>query len=262
MLALMLAASITAAAHDDASAPAAIAAAPAQIEVAYTGSVLILPVAEIQLNAVFPDGSYSAAARFQSAGLLRWFDDTDITAQVSGYREGLELAPWRYSHVNAASDKGRVVGIDFDEGVARPDIQPPFGSMGEPPASESERAGAVDPISALLSLSLASPALTSGACEGRLPVFDGKARYDLRLENGGSDGVRTRAWRGEAIVCRAFIEPINGYDPGDRPEGDELETPVTMWLAPIDGVYVPVRYRAPAPVGEINIKANRVSVVR
>jgi len=263
MLALLFTASaLAAAAIDDLAPPAAGALAPAQIEVAYTGSVFILPVAEIHLNAVFPDDSYSAAARFQSAGLLRWFDDTDITAEVSGYRDGAVLDPWRYSHVNAASNKGRVVGINFADGVAQPDINPPFGSMGEPPASDEERAGAVDPISALLSLSLSSPALTTGACAGRLPVFDGKARYDLRLENGGRDGVRTRGYRGQAVVCRAFLEPINGYDPGDRPEADELENPVTMWLAPIDGVFVPVRYRAPAPIGEINIKAHHVSVVR
>ncbi len=246
----------------DPAAPVNAAEPPARIEVSYSGSITILPVADIHLNAVFPDGTYSAAARFQSAGLLRWFDDTDITAEVSGYRRGAALAPWRYEHINASSDKGRVVGINFDGGRAMPDVNPPFGSMGEPPASDAEREGAIDPISALLSLSLVSPAVTTGACEGRLPVFDGKARYDLRLENGGRDRVRTNAWRGEALVCRAWLEPINGYDPGDRPTAEELERPVTMWLAPIEGSYVPVRYQAPAPVGSFNVRAEHVIVER
>lgn len=246
----------------DPAAPAAAAEPPSRIEVSYSGSLAILPVADIHVNATFPAGTYAAAARFQSAGLLRWFDDTDITAEVSGYRSGAALNPWRYQHVNATSSKGRIVGINFNDGRAVPDVTPPFGSMGEPPASDAEREGAIDPISAMLSLTLVSPAVTSGACAGRLPVFDGKARYDLRLENAGRDRVRTSAWRGEAVVCRAWLEPINGYDPGDRPTPDELARPVTMWLAPIEGTYVPVRYRAPAPVGSFNIRADRLVVER
>lgn len=235
---------------------------PSQITVSYSGALYFLPVADIGLNVVYPDDTYSASATFQSAGLLRWFDDTNIEAGVSGYRTGRELQPWRYEHLNHASGTGRTVGIDFINGIAEPDINPPFGSMGEPPASETERTGAMDPISVIMGMMLGMPfdGTSDSVCEGRLPVFDGKARYDLRFENDGIESVRSRAWRGDAVVCRAYIEPINGYDPGDRPSEEETRRPVTMWLAPIEGVHVPVRFRAKTDIGNINIHAQSLSV--
>jgi len=244
-----------------AGADAAAPGAPDQFYVEYSGSVYFLQVADISISARLDNGTYSSAATFQSAGLLRWFDDTDIQASSIGYRTGDALAPWRYEHVNRASDKGRVVGIDFPEGTATPDINPPFGSMGEPPASEAERAGALDPISVILKLMLGP--IEGGddpVCAGRLPVFDGKARYDLRFENAGMDEVRTRAYRGEAVRCQAYVEPISGYDPGDRPTEEETARPVNIWLVEMDGVHVPVRFRASTQIGNISIEARRIGM--
>lgn len=242
------------------SARAETVRVPERLTLNYTGSVWVVPVAEIGIGAVYREDSYSASAMFQSAGLLRWFDDTNIEAGVTGYRDEAALRPWRYSHLNHASDKGRVVGIDFPGGVASPDIEPPFGSMGEPPASEAQRAGAIDPISAMLGLALGMPMDSEGVCTGRLPVFDGKARYDLRLERAGTERVRTRAWRGEALVCEAYLEPIAGYDPGDRPDESETGEPVRIYLAEIEGAYVPVRFKADTQIGAINIQATRIEV--
>lgn len=233
---------------------------PERILLNYTGSVWVIPVAEIAVSAVYPTGTYSASATFQSAGLARWFDDTDIEAGVTGYRAGSALQPWRYHHLNHASGKGRTVGIDFPDAVATPDIDPPFGSMGEPPASEDDRTGAIDPISALLGVTLGMPVGREGICAGRLPVFDGKARYDLRFEQAGTETVRTRAWRGEAMVCEAYLEPISGYDPGDRPDEEETQSPVIIYLAEIDGHYLPVQFRADTPIGKVNIQATRIEL--
>ena len=226
----------------------------------YSGSLYFLQVADITLSARLDNGTYSSAATFQSAGLLRWFDDTDIQASSIGYRTETGLKPYRYEHINRASEKGRLVGIDFPDGKATPDIDPPFGSMGEPPASADERAGAMDPISVILSLML-GPIGADGdekVCSGRLPVFDGKARYDLRFENLGLDDVRTRAYRGEAVRCHAHLEPISGYDPGDRPTEEEIARPVNIWLVEMDGVHVPVRFRASTQIGNISIEAWRI----
>ncbi|MCH8521024.1 DUF3108 domain-containing protein [Glycocaulis sp.] len=240
---------------------ARMSAPPAGLVVQYSGSLFMIPVANIAISAVWPGETYSATAVFQSGGLLRWFDDTNIEAGVSGYVQENELAPWRYQHLNHASGKGRIVGIDFVEGRAVPDVEPPFGSMGDPPASDEEREGAVDPISGILSMMLAAPATANGnICSGRVPIFDGRARYNLRLENGGMSDVSTRAYRGEAMVCRAYVEPISGYEDGKRPTEDDTARPVTMWLAPIEGLWVPVRYRANTRIGNLTINAVRLSV--
>ncbi|MCP2669514.1 DUF3108 domain-containing protein [Maricaulaceae bacterium EIL42A08] len=250
----------SAAAGDDHGAAPSASDGFGQLYVEYVGSVLFLNVADITINARIGESDYSAAASFTTAGLAAWFDDTDIEATTIGYVNGNGLEPWRYQHTNFASNKGRVVGIDFEEGLAVPDVNPPFGSMGEPPASDEDRQGALDPITVLLNVAMAMNFETEGeTCNGRMPIFDGKSRYDLRFVNVGMDDVRTRAYRGEAIRCQAFVEPISGYDPGDRPTDNEIARPVTMWLAPIDGAHVPVRFRANTAIGNISIQARRVS---
>ena len=230
------------------------------VTVQYAGSVMIFQVANIVISSTFQEETYQASARFTAAGLAALFTDADIEAGVSGYREGPRLQPWRYSHLNHASSKNRIVGIDFPEGVATPDINPPFGNMGEPPASAEERLGAADPLSALLSVGLGSVADENGRCAGTLPIFDGRARYNLRFEYGGEDRIRTRAWRGDAQVCHAYYEPISGYEEDEFPSDDVIAEPITMWFAPVEGtnIHVPVRIRTNAGFGGATITARSI----
>lgn len=94
-----------------------------------------------------------------------------------------------------------------------------------------------------------------------MPIFDGRARYNLRFEYGGRDDVRTRAWSGEADVCHAFYEPIAGYEADEFPSEELTSEPITMWFAAVgDGdIRVPVRIRSNAGFGGITISARSIS---
>lgn len=244
---------------DEAAAPAR---EPLRINAEFSGSVLIFQVANIRVSSEIADDTYSANARFRAAGLAALFSDADIEAGVSGYNEGAHLQPWQYQHRNHASSKNRVIEINFPERVAEPNINPPFGSMGEPPANEEQRTGAIDPLTGMISMAINYRSNGGEPCTGRIPVFDGKARYNLRLERQGTDSVRNRGYRGEAIVCNAYYEPIAGYDPEDQPTAEDIAEPVTLWLAPFaDGqVYFPVRIRANAGFGGITVEARSISI--
>lgn len=254
----LLACSATAS-GDDATIPVS-AATSQNVTVQYAGSVMVFQVANIVVSGQFAEDTYQASARFTTAGLAALFSDADIEAGVSGYRDGADLRPWHYSHLNHASSKNRVVAIDFPDGVATPDINPPFGSMGEPPATDAERAGAADPLSTLLSMGLGAVARGQSRCEGTLPVFDGRARYNLRFEDGGTDRVRTRAWSGEAVVCHAYYEPIAGYEADEFPSADDISRPITFWLAPVHGgdIHIPVRIRTNAGFGGVTVVARSI----
>lgn len=242
------------------SATAVHAAGTHGVTVQYSGSVLIFQVADISIRTEYSADTYQAAARFTAAGLAALFTDADIEAGVSGYRDGAQLQPYRYSHLNHASSKNRVVGIDFPEGVAMPDVNPPFGNMGEPAASDADRAGARDPISTLLAMGLGAVSSGSSRCDGRLPVFDGRARYNLRFEDGGHKQVRTRAWSGEALICHAYYEPISGYEADEFPTAEDIAQPIDFWLAPVNGgeFYVPVRIRTNAGFGGVTVSARLI----
>jgi hypothetical protein len=257
----MAALAVPATAAADDAAVTDSAATMQGVTVQYAGSVMVFQVANIVVSSQFADETYQASARFTAAGLAALFTDADIEAGVSGYREGEQLQPWRYSHLNHASSKNRVVAIDFPEGVATPDIEPPFGSMGEPPATDEERAGAADPLSTLLAMGLGAVERGTSHCDGTLPVFDGRARYNLRFEDGGTDRVRTRAWTGDAVVCHAYYEPVSGYEADEFPTEDDISRPITFWMAPVHGgdIHVPVRIRTNAGFGGVTIVARSIA---
>lgn len=242
----------------DLSAPAPGVTA---ISARYDGWVLVFKVGEIELNARFDDTAYEADSFVAAAGLAALFTDFDIRSQVAGQLQGGTPDPERYAHVERTGEKVRAVDVSFEGNIASSRVEPPFGSWGVPPASESDRTGAIDPMSAFFQL---SGTLTGGmpgeGCTGQIPVFDGKARYNLNLEPAGRQHVRTRAWRGEALVCHAYYEPISGYDPEDYPSERETRLPLEIWLAPFnDGAFhLPVRLHTRAGFGGVTIEASEI----
>lgn len=229
----------------------------------YSGSVLFLKVGEISLQTRLADGRYEAQSMIEAAGLLSLFTDFEIRSEVEGELDARgEMSPQRYAHIERTGDKVRSVEVLFDDGVAQSSAEPPFGSWGQPPASREERQGTLDPMTALFSLSDAVARNPGQGCEGSIPVFDGKARYNLNLESDGRRNVRTPGWRGEALICQAWYEPISGYDPEDYPSEDELRHPLTIWLAPIhEGeYYLPVRLHTRAGFGGVTIEAVDIAI--
>ena len=240
------------AAGDDAAGSPALADETVRVRADYAGSVWNIRVGRIAFDASLSGEDYTASTHIEAAGLAALFADFEIEANARGRRLETGWRPLRYAHVERNEDKVRTVDVRFPRRVAMPVAEPDFSSWGDPPASESDRAGALDPVTAVFSLAEAYAELSpAAACSGRMPVFDGKQRYDLRLVDGGRDRIRTRAWRGEAHVCHAYYEPISGYDPEDWPTERELRRPLTFWIAPLaDGrVYLPVRAATRAGFG-------------
>ncbi|WP_300528923.1 DUF3108 domain-containing protein [Maricaulis sp.] len=231
------------------------------ISARYDGWVLVFKVGEIELNARFDANAYAADSFVRAAGLAALFTDFDIRSEVEGHIEGDSATPLRYAHVERTGDKIRAVDVSFRDAVAVSDVEPPFGSWGVPPASATDRSGVIDPMSAFFTLSETLTGRGAGAgCHGQIPVFDGKARYNLNLEPAGREQVRTRAWSGEALVCHAYYEPISGYDPEDYPSERDTRLPLEIWLASFDdgAFHLPVRLHTRAGFGGVTIEAREI----
>ncbi|MEE2565338.1 DUF3108 domain-containing protein [Hyphobacterium marinum] len=244
-------------AHATANEPA-----PVRVSADYSASVLIFEVGEITLSAELGHTHYRASAHVEAAGLAALFTDFEIDSEVAGQRSAAGPQPGRYAHIERTGRKRRDIEVTFDGGTARSVATPEFSSWGEPPASEADRTGVVDPMTATLLLSEMVSASGGEPCSGSIPVFDGKQRYNLRLTSQGQETIRTRAWRGEALVCDAYYEPLSGYDPEDWPTPGETRHPLRMWIAPIaDGrAYLPVRLHTRAGFGGVTIEARRIRV--
>lgn len=230
--------------------------APLSIEADYTASVLVFRVGRVSLDAEIGASDYAAVAHVRAAGLASLFTDFTIDSEVSGRFTETGPAPATYGHIERTGDKTRIIDVGFEAGIARPTATPEFSSWGVPPASEADRTGVVDPMTATLLLSEMISATGGAPCEGSIPVFDGKQRYNLNLTSRGTERIRTRGWRGDALVCDAYYEPISGYDPEDWPEPGETRHPLRMWIAPIaDGSsFLPVRLYTRAGFGGVTVE--------
>lgn len=247
------------------AAPSGTASAqtsPLAVEADYSASVLIFRVGRVSLSAEIGETDYAARAHVRAAGLAALFTDFTIDSDVAGRFTPSGPAPARYGHVERTGDKTRIIDVAFQNGVAHSTASPDFSSWGDPPASTADRTDVVDPMTATLLLSEMIDATNGAPCEGAIPVFDGKQRYNLNLTPRGSEQIRTGGWQGEALVCDAYYEPISGYDPEDWPEPGETRHPLRMWIAPIANgtAFLPVRLHTRAGFGGVTVELRSLSL--
>ena len=118
------------------------------------------------------------------------------------------------------------------------------------PLTEAHRRGVLDPMTALMITVPGSGDILSGdACQAKLPIFDGRQRFDLILSFKRMDTVESeKGYRGPAVVCSASYVPIAGHRPGRYVIRYLQETrDIEIWLAPIAGTRVLIPYRVSIP---------------
>lgn len=135
----------------------------------------------------------------------------------------------------------------------------------KPPLKESDKDvpltnkhvnGVLDPLSAMFFTARTDGAgLDESVCDRKLPIFDGKQRFDLRLSHKRTVNVRAKGksgYEGPAIVCKVKYVPIAGYNPGHSAIEFLSDTDeIAVWLIPVpgNGMYVPYHITIPTPYG-------------
>jgi hypothetical protein len=107
--------------------------------------------------------------------------------------------------------------------------------------------------------------LSPEACRGGAPVFDGRMRYDLKLDFKRMETVKAdKGYQGPAVVCAVYFTPVAGYIP-DRPVIKYLagERRMEIVLVPIAGtrILVPFRMTIPTPFGPAVLEATQFNTV-
>jgi Protein of unknown function (DUF3108) len=113
--------------------------------------------------------------------------------------------------------------------------------------------GSLDPLSAILSI---ARGLSAGRpCAGRLPIYDGKRRYDVILEDKGPEELAPSAWSafaGTARTCRVKQIRLGGFL--ERPR-DDITPEATIWIASLipGTLAVPVRIELDSGWGSLMV---------
>jgi Protein of unknown function (DUF3108) len=230
-------------------------ASAGKLQVAYAATLLGIPIGHIDWTIELKDDRFSAAATGETAGLLSIFSRGRGFAQAAGSLEGREPHPFSFAVHYTHGSNAQKIKILFSGGHARESfVPPPLPNPTLVPLTEAYRAGVVDPMTALiLRLPGTGSTVVPAACEPKIAVFDGRMRYDLRLEYKRLEQVRAAVgYQGPAVVCAVYFDPLAGYDPSRSAiKYLQAERGMEIWFAPLGGsrLLVPFRVSVPTPIG-------------
>jgi hypothetical protein len=211
----------------------------------------------------FDGKSYSAKGKTEISALFGAFKWVGNFAG-SGYVESGAPHPASFQMSYKMGSKTTSVKMGFDgTGVSNVALVP-----NKPPNPEAIRLkpenlkNVFDPMAATLAISNAT---ASDACNRTIPVFDGRARFDLRLSLKGHEAIKDKHPTGqpaELVVCRVKYVPIAGHKPKDfvSPWIDYDHIEIALRAIPSAGIYVPYRITVPSTLGPAEMDAEAINI--
>ncbi len=238
------------------------AAAQGKLEAQYEATLAGISVGRGTWAIEIGDDSYSAAAQGGTTGILKSISNGSGTGASQGRVVNGALVPQAYQASTATSHKSESVHITLQNGNIKE-----FGIEPVPPVdpdrvvvTDAHKKGVSDPMSStLVRVPGTGEMLTPEACNGTAAVFDGRLRYELKLDFKRMETVKAeKGYYGPAVVCALYFTPIAGYIP-DRPVIKYLSAArgIEVALVPIAGTryLVPFRTVIPTPLGTAVLEA-------
>jgi hypothetical protein len=206
--------------------------------------------------------SYSLSGSAQLTILLfNWIGEIRTFGLLSSARAP---RPAAFSFEFQAAGKTGSTRMDFASGnVAEVRHMPPAPPKPDTvPVREQHLKGVLDPLSAILVLvNYANP----DPCDRRLPIFDGRERFDLVLSYKGQTKVNEQQPSGQpaiAHVCRVRYRPIAGHltDAESSYLATSNDIEVSLRPVPSANILVPYQITIPTMLGYATIVSKRVEI--
>jgi hypothetical protein len=233
------------------AAPGRTACAQGKLEASYTATLAGISIGSGTWVIDIGAKQYAAAASGRASGLVRVLVSGEGSSMVRGTVRQGRLIPGSFA-VNIRSRDSYDIRMELNGGnvKALTNEPPVVESPDRIPLTEAHRRGVVDPMTAMMIIAPGTGEVVSEqACQHKLPIFDGRQRFDLALSFKRVDAVESeRGYRGPAVVCTASYVPIAGHRPGRYVIRYLQETrDIEIWLVPIAGTRVLVPYRVSVP---------------
>ena len=236
--------------------------AQGRLDAQYEASLSGIPVGKGSWAIEIGDDQFSAAAQGGTSGLLKAFSGGTGTGASQGRVVNGALVANAYTATTNTSKKAETIRLVLANGGVKD-----FSIEPEPPVdpdrivvTDAHRKNVLDPMTgAMIRVPGNGEVLTPEACRTGAGIFDGRLRYDLKLDFKRMETVKAeRGYHGPAVVCAIYFTPVAGYIP-DRPVIKWLATQRSMEIAfvPIAGtrVLVPFRMTIPTPFGPAILEA-------
>ena len=238
------------------------ASAQGRLDARYEATLAGIPVGKGAWTIEISEDQFSAAASGGTAGLLKAFSGGSGTSASQGRIVAGALVPQAYVATTTTSKKSETVRMLLVNGYVKEfaiDPEPPV-DPDRIPVTDAHRHGVFDPMTgSMLRVPGNADLMSPDSCHAGQAVFDGRMRYDLKLDFKRLENVRAdKGYQGPAIVCAIYFQAVSGYIP-DRPVIKYLQAQRNMEIAfvPIAGtrILVPFRMQVPTPLGTAVLEA-------
>jgi hypothetical protein len=244
------------------------ALAQGKLDARYEATLAGIPVGRGAWTIEILDDQFAAAASGGTAGLLKAFSGGSGTSQSQGRIVNGALVPTGYLATTTTQKKSEQIRMTEVGGYVKEfsiDPEPPV-DPDRIPVTDAHRHNVFDPMTgSLLRVPGTGELLSPDSCHAGQAIFDGRLRYDLKLDFKRMENVRSeKGYSGPALVCAIYFSAVSGYIP-DRPVIKYLTTQRNMEVAfvPIAGtrVLVPYRVTVPTPIGTAVLEATEFLTV-
>ncbi|MBV8751873.1 MAG: DUF3108 domain-containing protein [Hyphomicrobiales bacterium] len=227
------------------------AGAQGRVEATYRASLAGIPIGSGSWIIDIGPKQYAGAASGRASGLVRILVSGEGSSTVRGTIKQGRLIPSVFA-ASIHSHDSYEIHMEMSGGnVKTLKNDPPLvESPDRIPLTDAHRRGILDPMTALMITVPGNGEVVSNeACQAKLPIFDGRQRFDLVLSFKRMETVESeKGYRGSAVVCSASYVPIAGHRPGRYVIRYLQETrDMEIWLAPIAGTRVLIPYRVSVP---------------
>jgi hypothetical protein len=250
-----------------ASGPAFASQARAEnIHATYHLSIIGLPIGTATATGALEPQHYKVDIGVKLSGIASLVSNAKGAATASGAIGRAGVVPAAYANTTANSTETRTVRMAMGGGAVRGlEISPPFiDPVGRVPVAESNKRNVVDPVSALImNVPTGQPLIGPAACDRTIPIFDGFARYDVKLSFVRSQDVQVKGYSGLAAVCAARYVPIAGHRPQAKATQYMADNrQIEAWLVPLERAHavVPLRISIMTMAGMLVVDATEFTI--
>jgi hypothetical protein len=236
--------------------------AQGRLDARYEATLAGIPVGKGAWTIDIGDDQFSASALGGTSGILKAFAGGSGTGAAQGRVVNGALVSTNYSASTTTSKKTEAIHMVLANGnVKEYGIEPePPVDPDRLPVTEAHRRGVFDPMTgSMLRVPGTADPLGPEACHAGAAIFDGRMRYDLKLDFKRMETVKAaKGYRGPVVVCAVYFSPVAGYIP-DRAVIKYLtaQRNIEIAFAPVAGtrILVPFWMKVPTPLGPAMLEA-------
>src|SRR6266436_10318524 len=181
-----------------------VASAQGRLDAQYEATLAGIPVGKGAWTIEIGDDQFQASAFGGTSGLMKTFSQGSGTGASQGRVVNGALVASSYTASTTTSKKSETIHMTLANGNVKEfgiDPQPPV-DADRIPVTEAHRRGVYDPMTAsMLRVPGNADPLSPEACHTGAAIFDGRMRYDLKLDFKRMETVRAeKGYQGPAVV--------------------------------------------------------------